>query len=90
MSLLEKRPILLLDEMDCVDGDMRVGAAMAELLTHRYHENLPAIFTSIPSSQALEQRDGSAFAKLQDESLLRRLRDAERVEMAPAIARWVR
>lgn len=87
---LKSEPLLLLDEMDCLDGDMRVGAAMAELLTHRYHENLPTIFTSIPSSQALEQRDGSAFAKLQDESLLRRLRDAERVEMVPALARWVR
>ena len=86
---LKAEPLLLLDEMDCLDGDMRVGAAMAELLTHRYHENLPTIFTSIPGPQALEQRDGSAFAKLQDESLLRRLGDAERVDMVPALAWWL-
>lgn len=86
---LKAQPVLLLDEMDCLDGDMRVGAAMAELLTHRYHENLPTILTSIPGPQALEQREGSAFAKLQDESLLRRLGDAERVEMVPALAWWL-
>jgi hypothetical protein len=86
---LKAQPILLLDEMDCIDGDMRVGAALAELLTHRYHENLPTILTSIPGPQALEQREGSAFAKLQDESLLRRLGDAERVEMVPALAWWL-
>jgi DNA replication protein DnaC len=85
---LKAEALLLLDEMDCLDGDMRVGAAMAELLTHRYHENLPTLLTSIPSPQALEQREGSAFAKLQDESLLRRLKEAERVEMVPALARW--
>ena len=86
---LKAEPILLLDEMDCLDGDMRVGAAMAELLTHRYHENLPTLLTSILGPQALEQREGSAFAKLQDESLLRRLGDAERVEMVPALAWWL-
>ena len=86
---LKGQPVLLLDEMDCMDGDMRVGAAMAELLTHRYHENLPTLLTSIPGPQALEQRDGSAFAKLQDESLLRRLGDAERVEMVPALKPWI-
>ena len=87
---LKAEPMLLLDEMDCLDGDMRVGAAMAELLTHRYHENLPTILTSIPDSKALEQREGSAFGKLQDESLLMRLRGAERVEMVPALADWAR
>lgn len=86
---LKAQPALLLDEMDCLDGDGRVGAAMAELLTHRYHENLPTLITAIPGPQALEQREGSAFARLGDESLLRRLGAADRVEMVPALAWWL-
>ena len=86
---LKGEPVLLLDELDCLDGDLRVGAAFAELLTHRYHENLPTLLTANLGPQALEQREGSAFARLQDESLLRRLGEAERVEMVPALAWWI-
>ena len=86
---LKDQPALLLDEMDCLDGDGRVGAAMAELLTHRYHENLPTLITANLGPQALEQREGSSFARLNDDSLLRRLAGAERVEMIPALAWWL-
>ncbi len=86
---LKAQSALVLDEMDCLDGDGRVGAAMAELLTHRYHENLPTIITANLGPQALEQREGSSFARLNDDSLLRRLGAAERVEMIPALAWWL-
>lgn len=86
---LKDQPALVLDEMDCLDGDGRVGAAVAELLTHRYHENLPTLITANLGPQALEQREGSPFARLNDDSLLRRLGAAERVEMIPALAWWL-
>lgn len=87
---LKSQPALLLDEMDCLDGDGRVGAAMAELLTHRYHENLPTIITANPAPKDLVQREGSPFARLNDDSLLRRLEKADEVVMIPALLHWIK
>lgn len=87
---LKAQSALLLDEMDCLDGDGRVGAAMAELLTHRYHENLPTIITANLAPKDLVQREGSPFARLNDDSLLRRLEKADEVVMIPALLHWIR
>ncbi|HJV22982.1 MAG TPA: hypothetical protein VJ570_09800 [Holophagaceae bacterium] len=86
---LKDQPLLLLDEWDCLDPDSRVANAFGELLTHRYHESLPTILTSVPHPESLAQRDNYAFARLGDASLLKRLEGADRVEMIPALAWWL-
>ena len=86
---LKDQPLLLLDEWDLLDPDSRVAAAFGELLTHRYHEGLPTLLTSVPHPEALSQRENYAPARLGDASLLRRLEGAERVEMTPALAWWL-
>ncbi len=86
---LKNQHLLLLDEWDCLDPDSRVASAFAELLTHRYHEGLPTILTSVPHPESLAQRDNYAFARLGDASLLKRLEGADRVEMIPALAWWL-
>ncbi len=86
---LKDQALLLLDEWDCLDADSRVASAFAELLTHRYHEGLPTILTSVPHPESLAQRDNYAFARMGDASLLKRLEGADRVEMTPALAWWL-
>ena len=65
-----------------------VAAALAQLLDHRYSAELPTILTAASSPEVLERREGHPLARLDDSSLLERLRGAERVEMVPALKPW--
>jgi hypothetical protein len=90
MEPLKNAPCVVLDEWDCLDGDSRVASAFAEWLTYRYHENLPTILTANLGPLELEQRENWAFARHQDASLSKRLEGAERVQMVPALAPWLK
>jgi len=86
---LQDPPLLVLDDWDRMDTDMRVAAALAQLLDHRYSEELPTILTAAGPPEALDRRENQPLARLEDGSLLERLRGAERVEMVPALRPWI-
>ncbi len=86
---LQDPPLLVLDDWDRMDTDIRVAAALAQLLDHRYSEELPTILTAAGPPEALERRENHPLARLEDTSLLERLRGAERVEMVPALRPWI-
>lgn len=86
---LQDPPLLVLDDWDRMDTDIRVAAALAQLLDHRYGEELPTILTAAWPPEALDRRENHPLARLEDGSLLERLRGAERVEMVPALKPWI-
>ncbi|HEX9010759.1 MAG TPA: ATP-binding protein, partial [Holophagaceae bacterium] len=86
---LESPGLLVLDDWDRMDTDIRVAAALAQLLDHRYGEELPTILTAAAPPEALDRREGHPLLRLEDSSLLTRLRGAERVEMVPALRPWL-
>ncbi len=86
---LESPGLLVLDDWDRMDTDLRVGAALSQLLDHRYGEDLPTVLTATQAPEDLERREGHPIVRLDDTSLLGRLRGAERVEMVPALRPWL-
>lgn len=86
---LQDPPLLVLDDWDRMDTDIRVAAALAQLLDHRYSAELPTILTAAGPPEALDRRENHPLARLEDTSLLERLRGAERVEMVPALKPWI-
>ena len=86
---LESPGLLVLDDWDRMDTDVRVAAALAQLLDHRYAEELPTVLTATVPPEGLERREGHPLVRLEDASLLGRLRGAERVEMVPALRPWL-
>ncbi|WP_243295333.1 hypothetical protein [Geothrix mesophila] len=86
---LQDPPLLVLDDWDRMDSDLRVAAALAQLLDHRYSEELPTILTAAGPPEALDRRENHPLARLEDGSLMERLRGAERVEMVPALKPWI-
>ncbi|HJW44632.1 MAG TPA: hypothetical protein VJ463_09245, partial [Geothrix sp.] len=86
---LQDLPLLVLDDWDRMDTDIRVAAALAQLLDHRYSEELPTILTAAGPPEALDRRENHPLTRLEDGSLLERLRGAERVEMVPALKPWI-
>lgn len=86
---LQDQPLLVLDDWDRMDTDIRVAQALAQLLDHRYSEELPTILTAAGPPEALDRRENHPLARLEDASLLERLRGAERVEMVPALRPWI-
>ncbi|WP_291272949.1 hypothetical protein [Geothrix sp.] len=86
---LQDQPLLVLDDWDRMDTDIRVAQALAQLLDHRYSEELPTILTAAGPPEALDRRENHPLARLEDGSLLERLRGAERVEMVPALRFWI-
>lgn len=86
---LQDPPLLVLDDWDRMDTDVRVAAALAQLLDHRYSEELPTILTAASTPEGMERRENHPLARLEDGSLLERLRGAERVEMVPALKPWI-
>lgn len=86
---LQDPPLLVLDDWDRMDTDIRVAAALAQLLDHRYSEELPTILTAAGPPEALDRRENHPLTRLEDGSLLERLRGAERVEMVPALKPWI-
>ena len=86
---LQEPGLLVLDDWDRMDTDIRVAAALAQLLDHRYSEELATILTAAGPPEALDRRENHPLARLEDSSLLERLRGAERVEMVPALKPWI-
>lgn len=86
---LQAPALLVLDDWDRMDSDIRVAAALAQLLDHRYAAELPTILTAAGSPDLVDQRESHPLARLDDASLLERLRGAERVEMVPALKPWI-
>ncbi len=86
---LQAPPLLVLDDWDRMDSDIRVAAALAQLLDHRYSEELPTILTAAGPPEAQDRKENHPLARLEDGSLLERLRGAERVEMVPALRPWI-
>ncbi len=86
---LQEKPLLVLDDWDRMDSDIRVAQALAQLLDHRYSEELPTILTASYPPEAMDRRENHPLVRLEDSSLFERLRGAERVEMVPALKPWI-
>jgi hypothetical protein len=86
---LQEQPLLVLDDWDRMDSDIRVAQALAQLLDHRYSEELPTILTASYPPEAMDRRENHPLVRLEDASLFERLRGAERVEMVPALQPWI-
>lgn len=86
---LQELPLLVLDDWDRMDSDIRIAAALAQLLDHRYSEELPTILTASYAPEAMDRRENHPLVRLEDASLFERLRGAERVEMVPALQFWI-
>jgi hypothetical protein len=86
---LQEQPLLVLDDWDRMDSDIRVAQALAQLLDHRYSEELPTILTAAEPPEAMDRRENHPLVRLEDSSLFERLRGAERVEMVPALKPWI-
>ncbi len=84
---LQEPPLLVLDDWDRMDSDLRVAAALAQLLDHRYGEELPTILTAAWPPEALDRRENHPLARLEDASLMRRLAASKRVELRPTLER---
>lgn len=80
-------PCLVLDDLDRLDPDLRVTRAVAQLLDHRYAQELPTILVASRWVELLAAQEGGALARLDDPSLLRRLVQSQRVELRPTLAR---
>ena len=86
---LQDQPLLVLDDWDRMDSDIRIAAALAQLLDHRYSEELPTLLTAAYPPEAMDRRENHPLVRLEDGSLFERLRGAERVEMVPALRPWI-
>jgi hypothetical protein len=89
MAPLLDVPFLVLDDFDRMDGDIRVVRALAQLLDHRYSNELPTIITASRWAESLQTGDREAYPllRLDDPSLFRRLASAKRVVMRPTLER---
>jgi hypothetical protein len=86
---LQEQPLLVMDDWDRMDSDIRIAAALAQLLDHRYSEELPTLLTAAYPPEAMDRRENHPLVRLEDGSLFERLRGAERVEMVPALRPWI-
>jgi uncharacterized protein (UPF0335 family) len=86
---LQEQPLLVLDDWDRMDSDIRVAQALAQLLDYRYSEELPTILTASYPPEGMDRRENHPLVRLEDSSLFERLRGAERVEMVPALKPWI-
>jgi DNA replication protein DnaC len=89
MAPLLKAPCLVLDDFDRLDADIRVVRALAQLLDHRYGEELPTVITAGRWAETLAAADKESYPllRLEDSSLLRRLAASKRVELRPTLLR---
>ena len=89
MGPLLKAPCLVLDDFDRMDSDIRVVRALAQLLDHRYSEELPTLFTAGRWAETLQGTDKETYPhlRLEDSSLFRRLATAKRVVLRPTLER---
>jgi hypothetical protein len=89
MAPLLKAPCLVLDDFDRLDSDIRVVRALAQLLDHRYSQELPTLITAGRWAESLAATDKETYPllRLEDTSLLRRLAASKRVELRPTLLR---
>ena len=89
MAPLLKAPCLVLDDFDRLDSDIRVVRALAQLLDHRYSQELPTLITAGRWAESLAATDKETYPllRLEDASLLRRLAASKRVELRPTLLR---
>nr|WP_320133381.1 hypothetical protein [uncultured Holophaga sp.] len=89
MAPLLQAECLVLDDFDRLDADIRVVRSMAQLLDHRYGQELPTILTAGRWAESLQTEAPEAYPlmRLEDTSLLRRLAQARRVMLAPCLER---
>ena len=89
MAPLLEAPILVLDDFDRMDSDIRVVRGMAQLLDHRYGERLPTLLTASRWTETLQGGDRETYPllRLDDPSLFRRLASAKRVVLRPTLER---
>jgi len=87
MAPLLKAPLLVLDDLDRVDSDIRVVRALAQLLDQRYADQLPPLATASRWSETTLRSETSPFARLEDPSLAYRFSQARRVELRPILGR---
>jgi hypothetical protein len=85
MTPLLQAPCLVLDDFDRLDSDLRVVRAVAQLLDHRYAEDRPTLLTAVRGPKILSEPEGHPLSKLDDQSLLRRLQQAQRLELRPTL-----
>lgn len=89
MAPLLRAPLLVLDDLDRMDSDIRVVRSFGQLLDQRHADQLPTLVTAsrwAESLQALE-RDQYPLLRLEDPSLLRRLAQSKRVVLRPTLDR---
>ena len=89
MAPLLRAPCLVLDDFDRLDSDIRVVRALAQLLDHRYSQELPTLITAGRWAESLAATDRETYPllRLEDASLLRRLAASKRVELRPTLLR---
>lgn len=89
MAPLLKAPCLVLDDFDRMDADIRVVRALAQLLDHRYSEELPTLLTAGRWAESLQATDKETYPllRLEDLSLFRRLASSKRVVLRPTLER---
>jgi len=89
MEPLLKAPCLVLDDFDRMDSDIRVVRALAQLLDHRYAEELPTILTASRWAEVLQSGGPESYPllKLEDPNLMRRLAQSRRVVLHPVLER---
>jgi len=89
MAPLLKAPCLVLDDFDRLDSDIRVVRALAQMLDHRYSQELPTVITAGRWAESLAATDKETYPllRLEDASLLRRLAASKRVELRPTLLR---
>ena len=95
MAPLLNAPILVLDDFDRADNSPRMAQYLAQLLDHRYNEELPTIMTASYGADVLKSKktfDNTNEIKsyhplinLDDHSLLNRLSSSKRVVLQPTI-----
>jgi len=89
MAPLLRAPCLVLDDFDRLDADIRVVRALAQLLDHRYGEELPTVITAGRWAESLQATDKETYPllRLEDGSLFRRLASSKRVVLRPTLER---
>jgi hypothetical protein len=89
MAPLQKAPCLVLDDFDRLDADIRVVRALAQLLDHRYSQELPTVITAGRWAESLQATDKETYPllRLEDPSLFRRLAASKRVVLRPTLER---
>lgn len=89
MAPLLEAPVVVLDDFDRMDSDIRVVRALAQLLDHRYSFQLPTIITASRWTETLQGADRETYPllRIDDPSLFRRLASAKRVVLRPTLER---